>query len=221
MRCRKCGVNIDGNLVNCPLCGAHVGEENPKSIYGYPSVAEKNAKALFLRISLFVTVISMAIVLVIDFAVDNRIVWAWHVIFGFAVAWLCVGRPILKRFNVRKYLSWGFAGVIALLFYLNYWINSFADPWAFTLGAPIAVLTWQGVLAVLGIAHKPERPEYWMSATKVFILSAICIGVSFLWIKTCYWGWYVCTGVGFIEVLSLSIFAKEKYFSELGKRLHV
>lgn len=220
-QCRKCGVNVDDDLANCPLCGAFASEETSPTIYEYPAVNLKKHRRLFLKISLFITVFTIALVAAINLAVNKKISWSTHVVFGFALIWFCIGRPIIKRFNVRKHLTWDFMGVIALLFYINLWTSRLANPWAFTLAMPIVVLVWQTVLEILTLAHKGGRGNYQISLTKLFALSAICIGVSFIWTKTCEWGWYVCTARGFIDVLALSFFAKDSYLSELKRRLHV
>lgn len=220
-QCRKCGVNIDGDLGNCPLCGAFVGEEKSPTIYEYPQVNIKTRQKLFLKISMFITVFVIALVAAINLAVNRTISWSLHVMFGFALAWICIGRPTIKIFNTRKHLAWNFAGAIALLFYINIWTSKLANPWAFTLGMPIVVLTWATVLEILCFAHRGGRGNYQIALTKLFALSAICIGISFIWTKTCTWGWYVCTARGFIDVLALSFFSKDTYFGELKRRLHV
>ena len=220
-QCRKCGVYVDDDLANCPLCGAFAHDETAPTIYEYPQVNIKTKKKLLLKISMFVTVFTIALVLAINAAVNHTVSWSIHVIFGFALVWLCVSRPIIKRFCVRKHLTWDFIGVIALLFYINIWTSKLANPWAFTLGMPIVVLVWQTVLEILTLAHKGGRGNYQISLTKLFVLSAICIGVSFIWTKTCTWGWYVCSARGFVDVLALSFFAKDSYLGELKRRLHI
>lgn len=241
-KCRRCGVFVKGNAGNCPLCGAHVdGDGADKNISEYPEVTLRSPKQIFWQWSLFISIMAIAISMVVDLAVNKTISWSVHVIFGIALPWICIARPILLKFNVRKCLSWGFVGAIVLLFYLNIAISvllflnapdsnmtlgaclslAFAEPWAFWLGAPIVILVWQSVLEILCIAHKAERAEYEMSLTKLCIVSLICIGISFGWMKECDWGWYVCAGRGAIDVVALCIFAKGAYFGELKRRLHV
>ncbi len=220
-QCRKCGVYVDDDSANCPLCGAFVHEEITPTIYDYPAVDITKKRKLFWKISGFATIFTIALVIIINLAVNKKVSWASHVIFGFALAWICVSRPVIKRFCVRKYLTWGFIGVIALLFYINIWTSRLTDPWAFSLGMPIAILTWQTVLEILALSHKGGRGDYQISLTKIFALSAICIGVSFIWKNAYHWAWYICTARGFLDVLVLSFFAKDKYFSELKKRLHI
>ncbi len=220
-KCRRCGVIIDGATVNCPLCGAHVNEGNIPSVYDYPEVSVKTQKQIVWQWSLFISLMAIAVSMVVDLAVNKTITWSVHVLFGLALPWICIARPLLLKFNLRKHLSWGFLGVIALLFYLNGWVNVFAEPWAFWLGAPVAVLVWQSALEILCIADKSGRADYEMSLTKLCALSLICIGISFAWLKECTWGWYVCAGRGAIDVVALCIFAKHDYFGELKRRLHI
>lgn len=219
-QCRRCGTGVDDNLHNCPLCGAFVREEVSQSIYEYPQVSEKNTRRIFYSICMFITVFTIALVAAINFAVNKTISWSVHVLFGFALIWLAVGRSTIKRLNVRKHLAWDFSAIIALLFYINIWTSKLADPWAFTIGAPIVVLTWATVLEILTLSHKGGRGNYMIALTKLFALSAICIAISFIWLKKCDWGWIVCAARGFVDVLALSFFAKDAYFSELKKRLH-
>ena len=220
-QCRKCGVYVDDDSANCPLCGAYVHEETSPTPYEYPTVDIKKRKKLLLKISGFATVFTIALVVAINAIVSHEITWALHVIFGFALAWICVCRPTVMRFSLRKHITWDFLGVIALLFYINFWTSRFSNPWAMTLGAPIAVLAWQTVLEIFALARKGNYGDYQVSLTKIFVLSAICIGISFLWTKKFGWGWCVCAARGFVDVLVLIFFAKDKYLIELKKRLHI
>lgn len=218
-KCRRCNVSVNGNVDNCPLCGAHI-QASP-SVFDYPAEKRKDKNGIFIKICMFVSLMAIAVCLIVDLAVNHTVSWSWHVIFGVALIALSIIRPILLRFNVRKYVSWIFAGILALLFYLNGWIDNFENIWAFRLGAPIAVIVWQVVLAILFFAHKSERPEYEMSLTKICILSFICIGISFACFKNCTWGWYVCAGLGAMHVIAMIIFLNRSYFGELKRRLHV
>lgn len=220
-KCRRCGVLVEGEASNCPLCGAHVEEQGKSSNCEYPEVSVKSQKQIFWQWTLFISLMAIAVSMVVDLAVNKTISWSVHVMFGLALPWICLARPLLLKFNVRKCLSWGFIGAIVLLFYLNGVINNFSEPWAFWLGAPIALLVWQTALEILCMAHKAERAEYEMSLTKLCVFSLVCIGISFAWLKQCNWGWYVCAGRGAIDVVALCIFAKNAYFSELKRRLHV
>lgn len=220
-KCRRCGVAVDDALINCPLCGAHVNEESMPSVGEYPEIKIKTKTVLFWKWSLFISLLAVAVSVVVNLAVEQTLSWSIHVIFGVLLPWLCIARPVVLKFNVRKCVSWGFFGVIAILFYINGWVNVFSDPWAFRLGAPIAVLVWQTTMEALCIFHKRGRADYQMSLTKLALLSLICIGISFLWLKNCTWGWYVCTARGAVDVVALCIFAKDTYFAELKKRLHV
>ena len=220
-KCHRCGILVDIDSSNCPLCGAFVNEETAHTVYEYPEVQLITRQKRLLRCLVFFSLLAIGTVAVIDFAVNQTIGWSLHPIFGILLAWFCIGRPILKHFNVRKHLSWGFFGAIALLFYLNYQISRFTPPWAFTLAMPIAVLVWQTTLEILAIFHREGLSDYVISLTKVFLLSAICIGISFLWLGTCKWGFYVATGRGAIDVAFLCFFGKDTYFGELKKRLHV
>ena len=90
--CRRCGVEVDENLGNCPLCGAFVSETPKESIYEYPQVNFKTKRQLFFRICMFVTIFTIALVMEIYIAVIRTISWSLLVLFGFAIAWLAVGR---------------------------------------------------------------------------------------------------------------------------------
>lgn len=220
-KCHRCGIFVDSDSSNCPLCGAFIKGERAHTVYEYPEIQLKIKQKRLLRCLIFFSVLAIGTVAVIDFSVNQTIGWSLHPIFGILLLWFCIGRPILKRFNVRKHLSWGFFGVIALLCYLNYQISDFAPPWAFTLAMPIVILVWQTGLEILAFFHRDGRSDYEISLTKVFLLSAVGIGVSFLWLGACQWGFYVAAGRGAIDVAFLCFFGKDVYFGELKKRLHV
>lgn len=221
-QCRKCGVYVEDGVKNCPLCGAFVSDEpQSNSIYEFPAIKLKTAKGLFFRILLFITIFVVAIVLAIDLAVSKKVSWSLHVIVPIAILWLTVFRSIFKGFDVRKHLAWDFLGLIALFFYIEYASKSTQYHWAFTLATPIAVLVWQTVLEILYFAHRNGRDNYQVALTRLFVLSGICIGISFLWLKDCDWGWYVCTSIGLVDILAMIIFDKESYLGTLKQKLHI
>lgn len=228
-QCRRCGVYVEDGVRNCPLCGAFVSEEKEtSSIYEFPSVNLKTAKMLFFKILLFITIFAVAIVFAIDLAVNKTIVmnsqkvsWSLHVIIPIALLWVTVFRCIFKGFNARQHLAWDFMGLIALFFYIEFASHSTQYHWAFNLATPIAVLVWQTVLEILYFAHRSGRDNYQVALTRLCVLSGICIGISYLWLKDCDWGWYVCTSIGIVDILAMLMFDKESYLGTLKQKLHI
>lgn len=220
-QCRKCGVYVEDGLKNCPLCGAFISDEEGTNIYEFPKIKLKTARWLFFKIVLFISIFTVATVLAIDLAVNKTVSWSLHVIFPIALLWITVGRSIIKGFNPRKHLAWDFAGLIALFFYIEHFTNTASRHWAFTLAAPIAVLVWATVLEILYFAHRSSKDDYQVALTRLIFISAICIGISFLWLKTCNWGWYVCTARGLVDVIAMSLFDRESYANTLRQKLHL
>lgn len=219
-QCRKCGVYVEDGIHNCPLCGAFITEENNNSTREFPKLKIKTAKQIFLKIIAFLSIFVCALVLAINLAVSKKMSWSLHVIFPIALLWITVGRCTIKRYSVRQHLAWDFAGLIALFFYIEHFAGS-TYHWAFDLAMPITVIVWATILEILYFAHKSAKDNYQVALTRLFLISAICIGISFLWLKTCNWGWYVCTARGLVDVLAMAIFDKESYSIALKKRLHV
>jgi len=113
-QCRKCGVFVDDDLANCPLCGAFAHDETNSTIYEYPEVNIKTKRKLFLKISLFVSIFTMALVLAINLAVNHKVSWSIHVIFGFALIWLCISRRWMApvRLLASALIATGFSSLI-------------------------------------------------------------------------------------------------------------
>lgn len=220
-QCRKCGVYVEDGLKNCPLCGAFISEETGTNIYEFPKIKLKTARWLFFKIVLFISIFTVATVLAIDLAVNKTVSWSLHVVFPIFLLWITVGRSIIKGFNARKHLAWDFTGLIALFFYIEHFTNTASHHWAFNLAAPIAVLVWATVLEILYFAHRSSKDNYQVALTRLFFISAICIGISFLWLKTCNWGWYVCTARGLVDVIAMSLFDRESYANTLRQKLHL
>lgn len=214
-------MDVEESLANCPLCGAHVNDEQSPSIYDYPELHITTPKQRLWQWSMFVSLFAIAVCVVVNIIVNRTVSWSIHALFGIILPWICVARPLRLKFNLRKHISWGFLGVIALLIYLNGWINKFSEPWFFWLGAPITVLVWQTVLELICIFDKKNRADYEMALSKLCVISLVCIGISFAWLKQCTWGWYVCAARGAVDVIALVIFERNYYFSELKRRLHI
>ncbi len=221
-QCRKCGVRIEDGRGNCPLCGAFLSDaQNSQDVHAYPTVKRKTASKLAFRILLFVSLFAVVVCAGVNLAVDQQLSWSWHVLFAIALAWLTVGRGIFKRFSARKQISWDAAAVVILCVYLQIVTKSGANnPWAFTLAAPIVVLVTATVHEIMFFANRGNRGNYEMALTRLCVLSALCIGISYLWLKSCGWGWYVCTARGLVDVLAMMMFVRKSYVGELKRRLH-
>lgn len=225
--CKKCGVDVAENLENCPLCGAYLTSDGDKKEtsqvdpHDYPTLAVKRSRKIFFKICVFLSLLAVVVCAVVNISVSGTITWALHVFFAFALLWVTVGRTVFQRMNVRKHIAWDSLAVVALCFYLEYFTNTSDKHWAFQLAAPIVVLTIATVHEILFFAHWSNRGNYEMALTKLAILSAICIGISWWWLKDCGWGWYVCTARGIIDILAMAIFARKSYFNELKMRLHI
>lgn len=226
--CKKCDVDVDDSLVNCPLCGAFLTEEDRTDQnddaarrHEYPALKVQRSRKIFFKISVFLSILAMVVCAVVDLAVNNKISWSVHVFFAFALLWATVGRTIFQRMNVRKHIAWDSIAIVALCFYIEHFTDTAHLHWAFRLAAPILVLTAATVHEILFFANWRNRGNYEMALTKLAVLSAICIGISWLWLKECGWGWYVCTARGIVDVFALAIFARKSYFTELKMRLHI
>lgn len=109
--CTKCKVDVNGNLTNCPLCGAYLSTDAEnvsekmqliESRWSRPTVTIKHKQNFMKSKFYFLMVISVLFCVVLNLLTYSGIPWSAYVCIGWAFTVTCV---ILPVFNKEKLLN--------------------------------------------------------------------------------------------------------------------
>ncbi|HUU79763.1 MAG TPA: hypothetical protein VMX55_15600 [candidate division Zixibacteria bacterium] len=106
--CTRCGVEVEPNKVNCPLCNTpiqSIDEELPDYKSKYPEEQEikeektprtaKQTRMLVWEIISFILFIPLIITLSINLIVDHAVNWALYPISSLLLAWIIITIPLV------------------------------------------------------------------------------------------------------------------------------
>ena len=168
MYCIKCGVELSAGQKICPICETKVYHpdfpvEEGKSAYPQKTFQseEFNPRGVLFVISILA---ALTIALIMGFEISrlHRVHWSGYVAGGIALTYLVAILPWwFRRPNPVIFIPCDFAGLLGLLFYINYqsggnWFFSFALPITVALGlivsAMIALIRYvrRGYLYIIG-----------------------------------------------------------------------
>lgn len=231
-RCRRCNVEVDKNLTNCPLCGAYIerAEEDdntpPAQVeYKYPKVSHDFVfREIMLRIFIYACIISIGICFLVNYLVSGRIFWAYHVLFGWFVFWCTLGRSIFFKMDFRRQAVWYsvFAGVIC--YYIQSWIYgkvavTEAENWALVWAIPAFLLGGIAVLFLCLVLDYKNWIRYAMPLTIMCLITIIPVIAAAAMYGRVHFMICLCMAVGVVAVLLLMVLGRDKYFLELKKKL--
>jgi hypothetical protein len=103
--CEQCHVQVTGEQELCPLCQRILkGEASPSPFPVIPSFSHKYS--LFLKIALFLSVISAVTCVTVNWIMPQRIWWSLFVLAGLGSMWISLLTAIRRRFNLSKNILW-------------------------------------------------------------------------------------------------------------------
>ena len=176
-QCQNCGVEVDGSLIRCPLCGRALdgqesreegdrSEDDPE--HGHEQTEPRPGPRARFWLWEVVTLIIGATALIIgaaDFAYGFDMSWSIFPLSGLGFLWLFLSILIWLGRDIP--LAYGAAIIDTLLFLFVLDVITTGDPWFATLALPITLL----VAAVGGGAAAVAR------ALKLSVFQTIADGV--------------------------------------------
>lgn len=186
--CSRCGVEVDKNENNCPLCQATIQkvfeDKEPHKRYPPERVPRRTAPPLTRqdRIQLAKTVstlgflIPILIVISVDYFINSKISWSVYAMAGLTTTWLVTLMPLI--FPRRPYITSGLIHlvIIFLVLFLNITIKN--QNWIFPIAVPVILLSCSLVflLQFSSIRLRPKGPV--LAAFILFAISLLCLGID-------------------------------------------
>lgn len=223
-RCSKCNVNVNSVRKTCPLCGQILTEKKENTVYSnlYPryNVEEKKSN-LVLRILLFISIVTILIVVVINLLTyrSSKSLWSIYVILGVVYAWILLRYTILSRRNIAGRLLVQMLATSAVVIGIEKVSNS--SGWALDYVVPfICIATTQAIVIIL-ISKKMRYNDYLLYLFVAILISFVPMILYWSDVVQVLWPSITAAGLAIITILGMIFFADRATKDELKKRFHL
>jgi hypothetical protein len=190
--CSRCGVEVEANKDNCPLCGTAIqklDEEPPKQEKKYPEEpVEKKVKAqrtakekrlLIWEIVSIVLLIPTLITLFINLIVQGTVSWALYPISTLVLTWLLVTFPLLFPKKPIIMIIGEVLPLSVFLLVVDIIANQRID-WYLRLALPNLALIVVVVISVVIASLKVKNKGLNIVAFVLFGIGLICLGLDLI-----------------------------------------
>ena len=105
LKCRKCGVNVDGDKRCCPLCQGELNGEPETEMY--PAYAQPKYSSFFLiKLISFIAITAIVICISTDYMLTESFSWSLISVAGIICGWLTTAVGITYRKRILKNITW-------------------------------------------------------------------------------------------------------------------
>ncbi len=181
--CSKCGVEVDENVLNCPLCGTPIQKlAGENSIPGTPYPREslqdekKSAEKYNLHLTwIIITVIffiPLFVLLTLNFEYKGMNAWTGYALSSIIAAWLCV---TIVLFSIKNYLIYTTAIMVViglLLFFFDFLYDKMS--WFFPVALPSLILFYLLSLTVIILAIRVKEKGLNIGAFILIAAGILC-----------------------------------------------
>ena len=220
--CPVCGVGLNGERGECPLCGKKLENAPQNETCGiFPRVPVHVTYDFIFKISTFVMIVCIIVVNIINFVFIPHLSLYIPLNLGAVCAWIIVNVGFQKRRNIPKNIM--YEAVIAMLLCIIWdkmtgwrgWSTDYVLP---VLSGAIVVFFF-----VMGIADKSRLSSYagyFMIGEVGIVITAVMLLLNRMEGVARYFG-AIAVGVGVILLLAQVVFRGKAFASELYRWIHM
>ena len=225
--CTNCGVELDNDIVTCPLCGFSIGEEmitgKVKASEYYPSdiifLHKKETRRHIWELSGIISFSGIVVCTIVDFVIHKSLSWSLYADTSILASWICLTLILLA---FRKYFLI-FPGLLLTILTMLFLFDLYAPPvtWFYGLGLPITMALYVAVIIIILLWKVAHFRGFNILAIAFLVLSGFCI-VSEVFIDKFVSGrvdirWSAIVAVSIFPIALVLLFVH--YRMKKGKRL--
>lgn len=233
--CSKCGVEVDNNIRECPLCDFPIpvieSEEKeedrfPSPQNSYPYKVEKRKRRTFIIISV-ILLTSVELMLFQNFSIEGKLTWSRYSAVSIIASWIYLF--FLFRFIPKFKIS--VIGMSITTIILLYFLDIFDGEleWFISIGLPCVLM---GTISTIIYYHLFKRAKKKGLNIVAYILLALilyCIGIdAFISLHLHHFiklSWSISVALGLLPISILFLYLHfglpEKYKIKLERKFHI
>ena len=231
MICNNCGVELEENMVSCPLCGAPAGTTAPAGTLQYPQVADLSGKITPRQKKLTWEIVSLVLLcgsvatFIVDFVLNRRMSWSelpvaiCLAIFSYVSLFAFSRRNTFGKISLSCLLS-------ALAFVL---LDAYTGgiKWSIGMGIPLLVVSNITVLVMILVVRKTVYKGINLIAYGFIGATCLCVAIEGILVvyntNRLLLHWSVLVAVCLLPVIAVLLFVhtRLKKGRSLEKTFHI
>jgi len=237
--CNNCGVELDHDMISCPLCGLVVGTErdvlqraevNPTNLKGkmireIDSLTSDQKRQLFWQISGIILGAGNVATLLINIIISGDLSWSkYNLVASLALFANISAFTFLKGWSVL-HITAGLLSLTGMLLLLDY--ISINSDWGTRLGVPILLSFYALVLMVLLLIRLSNQLGFNILAVMFIALGLflLCVegSISLYFHNVMQFGWSIIAAASLISIAAVLLFVhyRLRKGSELKRFFHI
>jgi len=179
--CTNCGVELDKDLISCPLCGLTKGkveitEKNDQSEH-YPSdiilLHRKEIRRQIWELSGIISFSGIAVCTIVDLVIKKSLSWSLFADTSILAAWICL-TLVLMAF--RKYFII-IPGLLITILTMLFLFDLFSPPvnWFYGIAFPVTIALFISVSIIILLWKVAHFKGFNIMAIAFLVLSGFCI----------------------------------------------
>jgi len=180
--CKNCGVELDEEFVNCPLCGSIIGREESPPVHDrseehYPSdiiVMHKKEKRRYIwELSGIIAFSGIVVCTIVNFVIFKQLTWSLYADTSILITWICLTLILLSFRSYSVILPGMLLSILSALFLYDL----FSPPvdWFFGIGLPVTVALSVAVSVIILLWNIAHFKGFNILAVAFIVLSLFCI----------------------------------------------
>ncbi len=215
--CPACKVSVTGYGACCPLCQGELrGEGEPSP---FPTIETTRTHKLFLRLLVFISLVSVLICVIVDHLIPTTVAWSWFVVAGVACVWLSLGIALRKRRDLLKNISWQ-AFVISMLS-IGWDVFTRWRGWSVNYVVPCVFLVMMLLTPLLARILRLPRSAYLVYFCLVAGFGLIPAIFLLTGLVTVPLPSLLSVGASLISLVAMCVFSGPVLLEELHRRFHL
>jgi len=217
--CKTCHVHYDTTLEHCLLCNGELDQENTNEVtYKFTEISKRGKSRFFLRLFLFLNVVSALIALYIDYA--NGLPLSWSLIVAITNLYVVVMFFILAVPTVwTSKLTKSLILTVGSLVLIGLSINDHS--WAIDYVFPFAVMTNIFLISILIIVNKKKWFDYFASLIIISLIGLIPGLFNLISLTKVEWPSLVCLAYSVFTLLGIVLLPSKSSREEFRRRFHI
>lgn len=184
--CNNCGIELDDNILVCPLCGSPASKERLKESKSFPDYIprdEKKRRPPAERIKIAFSVISFVILttilllITVDYELSGEISWSVYPILSLLLVWTLISAGLFIYKWPFLLLGSYFFAISLFLIAIDYYANG-RFSWSIFLGIPITFVIFLSVLFLIAFMAKGKKEGFFFIGIFMFAISILCTGIN-------------------------------------------
>jgi len=179
--CLNCGVELEDDIKQCPLCGKNTGELNEKEKVflneNYPSgiiqLHKKEIRRYIWELSGIITFSGIAVCTIVDLIIGKGLLWSLYSDSSILGAWICLTIILVAFKNYFIIIPGLLISILTVLFLFD--LISPSSAWFFPVGLPVTIavfVLFSSITVLWKIAH---FRGFNILAFAFLLLSGFCI----------------------------------------------